>query len=89
MGNRYYKKVEEIVITLSYQDYKDFYHGRYRGPEIPIAKFGLTRSVGESVNLLDTSIKDGTFQDLLKEKGTYWLHPQIPDIGTPISLIKR
>lgn len=81
MRNRY-KKVEEIVITL-------YYPGKQKGTEIPIAKFGLTRSVGESVNLGDTSIKDGTFQDLLKEKGTYWLHPQIPDMGTPISLIKR
>ena len=54
-----------------------------------MSMFGLTRSVGESLNVLRKSIKDGTFQDLLKEKGTYWIHPQIPDIGTPISLIKR
>lgn len=76
-----YKEVNEIVFTL-------YYPGKIRETEIPIAKFGLTRSVGESVRWEDISFKDGTFQDFLKEKGTYWLHHEVPDMGTPISLIR-
>ena len=76
------REVNEIIISL-------YYPGSDQGTENPIAKFGLTRPVGEHVKWNDIKVNDGTFQDFLKENGTYWLHSQIPDMGTPIQHINR
>ncbi len=70
-----YKAIHEIVFTL--------YYPGTDGNEFPIGKFGLNRLIGASINWKDYRVKDGTFQDLLKEKGIYWLHPEIPDMGMP------
>ena len=70
-----YKAIHEVVFTL--------YYPGTDGTEHPIGKFGLNRLIGASIDWKDYRVKDGTFQDLLKEKGTYWLHPEIPDMGMP------
>ena len=76
-----YSEVDEIVLTLYFQ-------GSTRGTETPIAKFGLSRSAAKAFDRSIHSVRDGIFQDLLKAKGTYWLHPDIPDMGTPRHLLR-
>ena len=76
-----YSKVSEIEFSI-------YFHGT-RGTETLIAKFGLTRNAVQPVNFTKLRHKDGTFQDFIKRNGTYWLHREIPDMGTPAHLLSR
>ena len=76
-----YSKVSEIEFS--------FYYHSERGTETLIAQFGLTRNAVQPVNFTKLRTKDGTFQDFVKQNGTYWLHRDIPDLGTPVHLLSR
>ncbi len=65
-----------------------YYPGDQAGTENQIARFGISRKALEGANWRDIRAKDGTFQDLMKKKGTYWLQPEVPDMGTPAHLVK-
>ena len=61
-----YKDVDEIQLSV-------YFPGAARGTETVILKVGLDRSAAESADWGHISSKDGTFQDLMKERGTYLL----------------
>ena len=71
-----FRGIKEIELVV-------YYPGGQSGAENQIARFGIGGKALEDVNWGDIHPRDGTFQDLLKKEGTYWLHPQIPDMGTP------
>ena len=76
-----YSRVAEIEFSF-------YYAGSRSGTEQIIAKFGLTRNAVQSTSFAKLRHRDGTFQDFIKQKGTYWLHQAIPDMGTSCSPIK-
>ena len=76
-----FRGIKEIELVV-------YYPGGQSGTENQIAKFGIGRKALEGANWGDIRTKDGTFQDLMTKKGTYWLHPEVPDIGTPAHLVR-
>ena len=77
-----YSRISEIEFSI-------YYIGSTRGTEQLIAKFGLSRNSVQSTSFAKLRHKDGTFQDYIKQSGTYWLHQAIPDMGTPAHLLSR
>ena len=76
-----FRGIEEIELVV-------YYPGGQSGTENQIARFGIGRKALEGTSWRDIHPRDGTFQDLLKKKGTYWLHPEVPDMGTPAHLVR-
>ena len=76
-----FRGIKEIELVV-------YYPGRQSDTETPIARFGIGRKALEGANWGDIRTKDGTFQDLMKKKGTYWLHSEVPDMGTPAHLVR-
>ena len=76
-----FRGIKEIELVV-------YYPGGQSGTETPIARFGIGRKALEGANWGDIGAKDGTFQDLMKKKGTYWLHSEVPDMGTPAHLVR-
>ena len=76
-----FRGIKEIELVV-------YYPGGQSGTETPIARFGIGRKALEGANWGDIRTKDGTFQDLMKKKGTYWLHSEVPDMGTPAHLVR-
>ena len=82
-----FQKVKEVNITL--------YFPGERADEIVIARYGLTRKAFEAIvkppakKWAKLKAKDGTFQDFLKVHGTYYLHREMPDLGTPAHLLRK
>ena len=76
-----FRGIKEIELVV-------YYPGGQSGTENQIARFGIGRKALEGISWRDIHPRDGTFQDLLKKKGTYWLHPEIPDMGTPAHLVR-
>ncbi len=76
-----FRSIKEIELVV-------YYPGGQSGTENQIARFGIGRKALEGANWRDIGAKDGTFQDLMKKKGTYWLHPEVPDMGTPAHLVR-
>ena len=76
-----FRGIKEIELIV-------YYPGGQSGTETPIARFGIGRKALEGANWGDIRTKDGTFQDLMKKKGTYWLHSEVPDMGTPAHLVR-
>lgn len=77
---REFQKVKKVTMTL-------YFPGEQHSTEVVLARYGLSRSVFEDVwdrkQWGKMKVKDGTFQDLLKAKGLYYLHRDMPDLGTP------
>ena len=83
--NENLRKVNEIVIAL--------YFPGQRADEIVVARYGLKRSIFEATlkqrrKWAKLKAKDGTFQDFLKVHGTYYLHREMPDLGTPAHVLR-
>ena len=77
-----FDQISEVVVAM-------YYPGEQSGTEIVVAQFGIRREHYDERRWRKLRVKDGTFQDFLKVNGTYWLHPEIPDLGTPRHLLRR
>ena len=82
-----FQKVKQVNIAL-------YFPGEHSS-EIVAARYGLTRTAFDAIVKQRGSkwgklkAKDGTFQDFLKVKGTYYLHREMPDLGTPAHVLRR
>ena len=74
-------QVEEVVVVL-------YFPGKESGSEMVVAQFGMERDRYDKKRWRKLKADDGTFQDHLKTHGTYWLHPEMPDMGTPAHLLR-
>lgn len=80
-GCRQFDDIEEVVVTL-------YFDGKQSGTETVVAQFGLKREKYDRKKWRRLKANDGTIQDYLKVHGIYWLHPKMPDMGTPAHLLK-
>lgn len=82
-----FQKVKQVNIAL-------YFPGQHSS-EIVAARYGLTRTAFDAIvkqrgsKWAKLKAKDGTFQDFLKVKGTYYLHREMPDLGTPAHVLRR
>lgn len=76
-----FDRIDEVTIAL-------YFPGGEEGTETVIARFGLGREFYDRDKWKKLKASDGTFQDFLKSHGTYWLHPDMPDMGTPAHLLR-
>lgn len=68
-----YAGVNEVEFSLEFPN-ED-------GTEGPILTCGLARSVAAGIqDWGKVKVKSGTFQTLMRERGSYWIHPQLPDL---------
>ena len=77
-----FDQINEVVVAM-------YSPGKQSGTETVVAQFGIGREHYDERRWRKLKVKDGTFQDFLKVNGTYWLHPEMPDLGTPRHLLRR
>lgn len=75
-----FNKINEVILAL-------YFPGKGSG-EIVIARYGIKRTKFDRKKWKKLRAKDGTFQDYLKTHGTYYLHRDMPDKGTPAHILK-
>ena len=76
-----FKKMNEVILAL-------YFPGK-GSSEVVIARYGIKRDkFDRAKNWRRLKAKDGTFQDYLKTHGTYYLHKDMPDKGTPAHILK-
>ena len=76
-----FKKMNEVILAL-------YFPGK-GSSEVVIARYGIKRAKFDRArNWGRLKAKDGTFQDYLKTHGTYYLHRDMPDKGTPAHILK-
>ena len=75
-----FNKINEVILAL-------YFPGKESG-EIVIARYGIKRTKFDRKKWRKLRAKDGTFQDYLKTHGTYYLHRDMPDKGTPAHILK-
>ncbi len=80
-GCKQFVEIREVVVVL-------YFPGRESGTEIVVAQFGIERDRYDRKRWRRLKADDGTFQDHLKAHGTYWLHGEMPDMGTPAHLLR-
>ena len=71
-----FDQVKEVFVEL-------YFPGKESGSEKVIAQFGLPRTRFDQDRWSKLTSRDGSFQDHLKTFGTYWLHPEMPDMAAP------
>lgn len=76
-----FTKINEVIFVL-------YFPGKGSG-EVVLARYGIKRAKFDlTKNWRKLKAKDGTFQDYLKTHGTYYLHKNMPDKGTPAHILK-
>ncbi len=75
-----FNKINEVIFAL-------YFPGKGSG-EVVIARYGIKRTKFDRKKWRKLKAKDGTFQDYLKIHGTYYLHKDMPDKGTPAHILK-
>lgn len=75
-----FTKINEVIFVL-------YFPSKGSG-EVVLARYGIKRAKFDSRKWVRLKAKDGTFQDYLKTHGTYYLHRDMPDKGTPAHILK-
>ena len=82
---REFQRVKNITAVL-------YFPGEQLSVEIVFARLGLSRvafnKAAERKLWRKVKAEDGTFQDLLKTEGLYYLYRDVPDLGTPLQVLK-